>query len=197
MDCSSPGSSVRGIFQARILEWVAISCPRGSSCPRGRTHVSVISCLGRWVLHHCATWKARKNFTWWELENGSLTWRIVQEIVRGPSFISRVWDCFFLLFFCSHPQLCVSDVLSQLEQVEDYSIMENVPCRLPLIAGVEPLNPPRFQSLSSATSTTEHYSLLPQGHPPFQLSLFSWGPPCFLALGPLITMLWFLVNFVC
>ena len=31
MDCSSPGSSVRGIFQARILEWVAISCSRESS----------------------------------------------------------------------------------------------------------------------------------------------------------------------
>ena len=31
MDCSSPGSSVREIFQARILEWVAISFSRGSS----------------------------------------------------------------------------------------------------------------------------------------------------------------------
>ena len=31
MDCSPPGSSVPGIFQARILEWVAISFSRGSS----------------------------------------------------------------------------------------------------------------------------------------------------------------------
>ena len=31
MDCSPPGSSVRGIFQARILEWVATSSSRGSS----------------------------------------------------------------------------------------------------------------------------------------------------------------------
>ena len=31
MDCSSPGSSVHGIFQSRILEWVAISFSRGSS----------------------------------------------------------------------------------------------------------------------------------------------------------------------
>ena len=31
MDCSLPGSSVHGIFQARILEWVAISCSRESS----------------------------------------------------------------------------------------------------------------------------------------------------------------------
>ena len=34
MDCSPPGSSVHGILQARILEWVAISLSRGSSRPR-------------------------------------------------------------------------------------------------------------------------------------------------------------------
>ena len=34
IDCSPPGSSVHGISQARILEWVAISFPRGSSSPR-------------------------------------------------------------------------------------------------------------------------------------------------------------------
>ena len=33
-DCNPPGSSVRGILQARILEWVAISSSRGSSQPR-------------------------------------------------------------------------------------------------------------------------------------------------------------------
>ena len=40
MDCSPPGFSVYEIFQARILEWVAISCSRGSSPPRDRTGVS-------------------------------------------------------------------------------------------------------------------------------------------------------------
>ena len=40
MDCSLPDSSVRGIFQARILEWVAISSSRASSPLRDRTHVS-------------------------------------------------------------------------------------------------------------------------------------------------------------
>ena len=34
MDCSLPGSSAHGIFQARLLEWVAISSSRGSSRPR-------------------------------------------------------------------------------------------------------------------------------------------------------------------
>ena len=49
MDCSPPGSSVHGISQARILEWVAISFSRGSFRPRNGTHVS---CIGRWVLYH-------------------------------------------------------------------------------------------------------------------------------------------------
>ena len=40
MDCSPPGSSVHGIFQARILEWIAISFSRGSSQPRDQTRVS-------------------------------------------------------------------------------------------------------------------------------------------------------------
>ena len=51
MDCSPPGSSVHGISQARILEWVAISSSRGSSWPRDRTHVSCVSCIGRWILY--------------------------------------------------------------------------------------------------------------------------------------------------
>ena len=43
MDCSLWGSSVHGIFQARVLEWVAISFSRGSSRPRDWTRVSCIA----------------------------------------------------------------------------------------------------------------------------------------------------------
>ena len=43
MDCSLPGSSVDGISQARILEWVAMPSSMGSSQPRDRTGVSCIS----------------------------------------------------------------------------------------------------------------------------------------------------------
>ena len=43
MDCSPPGSSVHRIFQARILEWVAMPSSRGSSSPRDRTQLSSIS----------------------------------------------------------------------------------------------------------------------------------------------------------
>ena len=40
MNCSLPGFSIHGVFQARILEWVAISFSRGSSRPRDQTWVS-------------------------------------------------------------------------------------------------------------------------------------------------------------
>ena len=45
MDCSLPDLSVHEIFQTRILECLVISYSRGSSRPRGRTHVSCVSCV--------------------------------------------------------------------------------------------------------------------------------------------------------
>ena len=44
MDLSLPGSSVHGVLQARILEWVPMPSSRGSSRPRDRTCVSCVSC---------------------------------------------------------------------------------------------------------------------------------------------------------
>ena len=55
MGCSPPGSSVRGISQARILECVALFFSRRSFWPRDWT---CISCFGRWVLYHWATREA-------------------------------------------------------------------------------------------------------------------------------------------
>ena len=54
MNCSAPGSSVHRFFQARILEWVAISFSKGSCRPRNQTQISCITgkflhC--RWVLY--------------------------------------------------------------------------------------------------------------------------------------------------
>ena len=58
VDCSPPGSSVHGILQARILEWVAISFSRGSSWPRDQTQVSRIA--GR----HFNLWATRRRTFW-------------------------------------------------------------------------------------------------------------------------------------
>ena len=60
MDCSPPGSSVHGIFQARILEWVAISSSRGSSWPRDymNPQLFVSPTLADRFFTISTTWKA-------------------------------------------------------------------------------------------------------------------------------------------
>ena len=58
MDCGPPGSSVLGILQARILEWVAIPFSRGSSRMRDPT---CGSCFGRWLLYH---WTTKEGLSW-------------------------------------------------------------------------------------------------------------------------------------
>ena len=55
MDCSLPGSSVHGIFQVRILEWVAISFSGGSSQLRDRTWVSCVVAAAAKLLQLCPT----------------------------------------------------------------------------------------------------------------------------------------------
>ena len=52
MDYSPPGSSVPGIPQARILQWVAMASSRGSSWSMVQTRVSYISCIDECVLYH-------------------------------------------------------------------------------------------------------------------------------------------------
>ena len=56
MDCSPPGSSVRGILQARILERVAMPSCQGTSRPRDHTQVSYVSCTGIGFFTTSATW---------------------------------------------------------------------------------------------------------------------------------------------
>ena len=67
MDHSPPCSSVHGIFQARILEWVAISSSRGSSQPRDWTCISCVSGIGRQILYHWTSGEAQgKYIMWWQ-----------------------------------------------------------------------------------------------------------------------------------
>ena len=94
MDCSPPGSSVHEIFQARILEWVAISSSRGSSWPRNETHVS---CIGRHI-YHWTIWKASLS-----------AYRVI--VYDSPSYVSfffstreiescRLWVESVTFFYC-------------------------------------------------------------------------------------------------
>ena len=70
MDYCPSGSSVHGIFKARILEWVAISSSRGYSWPRDQSH---ISCTGRshlgipkkWIYSLCVLSRVQLTVTPW------------------------------------------------------------------------------------------------------------------------------------
>jgi len=86
MDCSPLGSSVYGILQARILEWVAISFSRGSSLARDRTQVS---CIGRQVLYQWATREALSN------------------LLNIPCFYSLLLSVSLLQTFTSHLEIYI------------------------------------------------------------------------------------------
>ena len=60
LDCNLPGSSVHGIFQARILEQVVMPSSRGSSRSRDRTHTSYVSCIAGGFFTHSTTWEVRE-----------------------------------------------------------------------------------------------------------------------------------------
>ena len=76
-ECSPPGSSVQGIFPARILEWVAISSSRGSSQPRGQTRVS---CIASGLLHR------RQILYLWTTREGHCT-----------TYVGEIKSCNFML----------------------------------------------------------------------------------------------------
>ena len=56
MDYSPPGSSVHGVLQARLLEWVAMPSSRGYSQPRDQTQVSMSPALAGGFFTTSATW---------------------------------------------------------------------------------------------------------------------------------------------
>ena len=89
MDCSLPGSSVRGIFQARVLEWVAIFFSRESSQPRDGTRVSSI--IGR-LFTVWATREAPK-------QNVVYTYNGM-EWLKGMKFWYMLQLGWFLRIFC-------------------------------------------------------------------------------------------------
>ena len=75
LDCSPPGSSVHGILQVRILEWVAISFSRGSSRSRNQTQVSCIA--GRFFTD----WEKPPNLSG-HCQMSSLTYRVTRQNAR-------------------------------------------------------------------------------------------------------------------
>ena len=91
MDCSPLSSSVYGVLQARMLEWVATPSSRGSSPPRDWTHVSGVSCTGRWVLYH---WRHLGSPADDIIHQLRLWSSLVPQTVRNPPAMweTRVWS---------------------------------------------------------------------------------------------------------
>ena len=96
MDCSPPGSSVHGISQARILEWVAISFSRKSSQPRDWTHIShphLNSYPYLKVLHKILSHK-RSRVGYLYLSKGAQLSKFVYiHIVNYYVMLKRGWYC--------------------------------------------------------------------------------------------------------
>ena len=126
-DCSPPGSSVLGILQARILEWVAISSSRGSSRPRDWTHVSYISCIGRWALYHERHLRSCEGLSYFsQIANSGIclflnysywrTIRAVSGVLRdgAPGLFSVHMMCSWLISFCTVIPFSCSVVLNTL-----------------------------------------------------------------------------------
>ena len=98
MDCSLPGSCVHGIFQAIVLEWIAMSFSRESSQPRDQTCVFCISCIGRWILYHWATWKTHICVCVYMQFNNK------ESLEKFTCYNDFLWGCLCVSFWlwCSH-----------------------------------------------------------------------------------------------
>ena len=105
MDCSLPGSSVHGIFQARILKWVAIPFSRESSQTGDWIHISYVSCIRGGFFIISATWEALTLFI--------VHWKQSLRIFSNMTYIQWTQLCFsyntkwtkYTEFFPSHGQL--------------------------------------------------------------------------------------------
>ena len=127
MGCSPPGSSGHGILQARVLEWVAVPASKGSAPPQDWTHVSFISCIGRWVLYHWATWEALDDASGWSQLIVTLETSMGLKILCSK--LDRwLWHlhgqyCSLLLFKNNYEDIFFLNVLLQLSRLHDWLVL--------------------------------------------------------------------------
>ena len=115
MDCSLPGSSVHGIFQARILEWAAIPFSTRSSQPRDRTQVS---CIGGQILYLlCCQGSPRRIFVIVVVQSPSRVWLFVipwtAAFQASLSFTISVTLSNHLILYC--PLLLLPSIFSRIK----------------------------------------------------------------------------------
>ena len=103
MDHSPPGSSVHGISQAWTQKWVAVSSSRASFRPRDWTCISGVSCIGRWILYHCATWKAMFVYTY------------IHTYTGYAGIFLRIFESIFMKIFILFMYVCLGLVCVMLD----------------------------------------------------------------------------------
>ena len=91
MDYSPQGSSLHGIFQARILERLPFPPPRESSQPSDQAHTSFVSCISRRILYRWVTWEAHMSSAMCEVDNlnfpGGPVAKALHSQCRGPGLV--------------------------------------------------------------------------------------------------------------
>ena len=199
MDCSPPGSSVHGILQIKVLDWVAMPCSRVFSQPRDWTWVSYVSFIGRQVIYHqhhlgasvIPEWSAlllpgilvtslsRAIFTVLNF----LTWSFTMHMFFGLNF-KLLWSqpiinlqrgmgfCFVLFCFCWEARQSQRRLLVPLSWWEDFPACPSLQAK-----------PWRKFRLTSVLRPSHGYSLEPC---PTCLKTQSDSPPGPLLLFPVL-----------
>ena len=115
-DCSLPGSSVHGILQARILEWVAIPVSRGSSQARDLNPGLLHS---RWILYHLSHWG-----NWWSVE-GKWISRVLRifRTMKNTIYDIIMMKMYHYTFVQTHRMYNIKgEPLSKLWTLDDYNV---------------------------------------------------------------------------
>ena len=131
-----PGSSVLGLLQARLLEWVAISFSRGSSQPRDRTFISCASCTGRWIPYHGATWEASYHL-------------VIQFLYKNKYFILGKTTCHFCTGGTGEGILTSGRITEAYASITDTSQVQS-------LWGLRWVLPPQWQSSMGTLGCTSH-----------------------------------------
>ena len=144
MDCSPPGSSVRGTSQARILQWVAISFSRGSSRPRDQTHVSGVSCLtGRFITTEPLLWylihllkSGLLKTEWLKRKMDSFVKPKLLKLPLGLKSLSLTQGFFFFFLFANQVEANLSLTLGYAKNIflcVSLEVLENCFCKRTLV----------------------------------------------------------------
>ena len=156
MEYSPSGSSVLGISQVRILEWVAMLSSRGSSQPRDWAHASYVSCTGGWVLYH---------------------WHHLGKSYTQVQFNSVARSCPTLCNLMNHstPGLPVHHQLPEFPQTHVHQVGDAIQPSHPLLSPSPPApNPSQHQALFQWINSSHEVAKVLE----FQLQhhYFQWTP---------------------